>query len=83
VRGAPAIVMMPVVAGVDLEDLRQMAEAATLAGGHELGGWEAPPGEEAIALRAVCRRCGRIAYIRSEAGLAGTAGDALTEPCAP
>ncbi|HEY7074349.1 MAG TPA: hypothetical protein VH418_03225 [Solirubrobacteraceae bacterium] len=67
--------------GVELEDLTQMAEHAARARGHELGGWDAPAGEETIALRAVCRRCGRVAYIRSEGGLAGTAGDALSETC--
>jgi hypothetical protein len=72
---------MPVVAGRNLEDLTRMAEEFTRARGHVLGKWEAPPGEQTIARRAVCRRCGRIAYVRSEDGLAGTGGSALTEAC--
>jgi hypothetical protein len=69
------------VAGLDLDDLSQMAEEAADAHGHDLGPWEAAPGEEAVARRAVCHRCGRVAYIRSESGIAGTAGAALTETC--
>jgi hypothetical protein len=69
------------VAGVDLESLSGIAEERAGARGHELGPWEAPAGEEDVALRAVCRRCGRVAYVRSEGGMAGSAGDALTEAC--
>ena len=72
---------MAVVPGQNLDDLSRMAEEFTRARGHDLGKWEAPPGEQTIARRAVCRRCGRIAYVRSERGLAGTGGSALTEAC--
>lgn len=50
--------------------------------GHDLGDWEAPDGEEAVARRAICRRCGKVAYVRSEGALAGTGGAALTVSCA-
>jgi hypothetical protein len=50
--------------------------------GHDLGAWEAPDGEEAVARRAVCRECGQVAYVRSEGVLAGTGGAALSAPCA-
>ena len=66
---------------VALDDLCQSAEEAALAGGHDLGGWDAPEGEESFARAAVCRRCGRVAYVRSEPSMAGAAGPALTEPC--
>jgi hypothetical protein len=69
------------VAGVDLQSMSEIAEEMALAHGHDLGPWEAPTGEEAIARRALCRRCGRVAYVRSETGMAGSAGDALTECC--
>lgn len=49
--------------------------------GHDLTAWEAPAGEESTARRAVCRRCGQVAYVRSEGALAGTGGAALTAPC--
>jgi hypothetical protein len=61
--------------------MSEMAEEKARAHGHDLGPWEAPVGEEAIARRAVCRRCGRVAYVRSERGMAGSTGDALTDSC--
>jgi hypothetical protein len=66
---------------VVLDDLCQSAEDAARAGGHDLGEWEAPAGEESLARSAACRRCGRFAYVRAESSLAGAAGPALTEPC--
>ena len=66
---------------VVLVDLCESAEDAARSGGHDLGAWEAPPGEESLARSATCRRCGRVAYVRAEAPLAGAAGPALTEPC--
>jgi hypothetical protein len=66
---------------VALDDLCQSAEDAALAGGHELGEWEAAEGEESLARSAVCRRCGRVAYVRAEPAMAGAAGPALTEAC--
>ena len=67
---------------VVLDDLCQSAGDMARAGGHDLGEWEAPEGEETFARSAVCRRCGRVAYVRSEPAMAGAAGPALTEPCA-
>jgi hypothetical protein len=62
--------------------MSEIAGDRARAQGHELGPWEEPAGEESIAWRAVCRRCGRVAYVRSESGMAGSAGEALTESCA-
>ncbi len=67
---------------VALDELCQNAEDAARFGGHDLGEWETPPGEESLARSATCRRCGRVAYVRAESSLAGAAGPALTEPCA-
>ena len=69
------------VVGGNLDDVCAMAADAARRQGHNLGAWEAPPGEEAVARTAACQRCGRVVYVRSESGLAGAAGDALTEPC--
>jgi hypothetical protein len=69
------------VVGGNLDDVCAMAADAARAQGHDLGPWEAPPGEEAVARMAACRRCGRVAYVRSESGLAGAAGEVLTERC--
>ncbi len=57
------------------------AEQKTLALGHLLGPWTAPPGEEEIARYAVCERCGRAVYARAESKLVGIAGRACGEPC--
>jgi hypothetical protein len=64
-----------------LRDLCDGAMDAARVRGHELGDWEAPAGEEALARSAACRRCGRIAYVRAEGTLAGAAGPALAERC--
>ncbi len=66
---------------VVLDDLCQSAEDAARSGGHDLGKWAAPEGEESLARSAVCRRCGRGAYVRAEPLLLGAAGPALTESC--
>lgn len=68
-------------ADADLEALVRVANAAAEARGHDLGQWTSPPGEEGIARRAVCHRCGEAAYVRREPALAGMTGGALTEPC--
>ena len=73
--------MIAGVAGARLEELTQMAWELAQLNGHDLGPWEPPEGEEAIARRAACRRCGHVAYVRSEGALAGTGGAALTESC--
>jgi hypothetical protein len=72
---------MSVVGGDHLDDLCLMATDAARARGHELGDWATPSGEEMIARNATCVRCGRTAYVRSESGLAGAGGRALTEAC--
>ena len=41
---------------VVLDDLCQSARDMARAGGHDLGEWEAPEGEETFARSAVCRR---------------------------
>lgn len=51
--------------------------------GHDLGGWEAPAGEEDRARRAVCRRCGAVGYVRLGEGMSGLSGEALFKPCEP
>jgi hypothetical protein len=66
---------------VGLDDLCETAEDAARSGGHDLGEWTAPPGEESLALVATCRRCGRVAYVRAESSLLGATGPALTESC--
>ena len=65
-----------------LELCDRTAEAAQ-ARGHELDSWTAPPGQNGVARAAVCRRCGRVAYVRAESGFAGAAGEALTQDCEP
>jgi len=49
--------------------------------GHDLAPWEAPPGEEGVAQRTLCRRCGRTVYARVEGDLMGVSGAAAREPC--
>jgi hypothetical protein len=72
---------MGVVSTGQLHDVCDMAEEAARVRGHDLGGWAAVPGEEAVARAATCLRCGRTAYVRSESGLAGAGGAALSEQC--
>jgi hypothetical protein len=64
-----------------LDELCRIASAAMQARGHVIELWVAPPGEEATARRAVCRRCGRSVNVRAEHGMTGVAGAALTERC--
>jgi hypothetical protein len=66
-----------------LLELCERAAEAARARGHELNPWRAPPGGDAIARAAICRRCGRVAYVRAESGFAGAAGEALTQSCEP
>ena len=63
-----------------LGELCRAAAAAVQNRGHVLDGWVAPRGDQASA-RAVCRHCGRTVNVRSESGLTGVAGAALTERC--
>jgi hypothetical protein len=65
----------------DLDEVCKNASEAARSRGHELSSWSAPPGEEAVARRAACRRCGRVGYVRAESGFVGAAGPALREPC--
>jgi hypothetical protein len=69
--------------GEHLVELCERAAEAACARGHALDRWSTPPEEEAIARAAVCRRCGRVAYVRAESGFAGAAGEALTQNCEP
>ena len=64
-----------------LETLCESASEVARDQGHELHAWSAPPGEKQIARAAVCRTCGRVAYVRAESGFVGVAGDALVQPC--
>jgi len=65
----------------ELADLCALASAAAEKQGHELDDWIRPDGADAIGLRAACRRCGRVAYVRAESSMQGIAGAALREPC--
>jgi hypothetical protein len=44
---------------------------------HVLGDWESV----LDGRRGVCRRCGRVVFVRAEGDLGGATGPALTEPC--
>ena len=68
---------------MDLPELCAVAEARARRQGHDLQPWAVPDGEDAVGQRAACKRCGRVVYVRVEGGLAGMAGAALGEPCAP
>jgi hypothetical protein len=70
------------MAGDELAALCRIATTTVSARGHHLDEWGPAPGEE-LARRAVCVRCGRAVYARTEPGLTGVAGRALTEPCVP
>jgi hypothetical protein len=67
-------------AGV-LGELCALAAARAERRGHDLDEWVHPPGEVRPARRAVCRRCGRVVYVRIENQLKGIAGTAVHEPC--
>jgi hypothetical protein len=64
-----------------LGELCRAAAAAVRNRGHVLDDWVAPHGHQASARMAVCRHCGRTVSVRSEPGLTGVAGPALTEHC--
>jgi hypothetical protein len=64
-----------------LVELCERTADAAHARGHELDSWATPPGQDGVARAAVCRRCGRVAYVRAESGFAGAAGEALTQDC--
>jgi hypothetical protein len=66
-----------------LPELCERTEEAARARGHDLDSWTAPPGQDGVARAAVCRRCGRVAYVRAESGFGGAAGEALTQDCKP
>lgn len=65
----------------EIIDLQLNADRRARTRGHRLGPWEDRNDDSALAARAVCKTCGRVAYIRFEAGLSGAAGAALTEGC--
>jgi hypothetical protein len=58
-----------------------MAADAAERRGHDLGDWETLAGEEETGRRAVCRRCGNVAYVRIGQGMSGLSGDALFKQC--
>jgi hypothetical protein len=64
-----------------LVDLTETTRAKAERLGHDLEPWTPPPGEEAIARRTTCRRCGERLYVRAEVGLLGMAGRAGSERC--
>ena len=64
-----------------LDELCEIAEGAATARGHRLRAWRGVPGEQDIARRTVCSRCGRAAVVRADKGLSGLAGAALLESC--
>jgi hypothetical protein len=81
--GVPVVSLRRMVPGEHLFEVCNRAAAAACARGHALDQWSAPPDEDAIARAAVCRRCGRVVYVRAEGGFAGAAGEALTQNCEP
>jgi hypothetical protein len=60
-----------------LKTLCDVAAAAARQRGHQLGDWES----DGLGRRAVCTRCHSVAYVRSQDGLLGMIGRALTEFC--
>jgi hypothetical protein len=66
-----------------LVELCERAAEAARARGHDLDSWRTPAGQDGVARAAVCRRCGRVVYVRAESGFAGAAGEALTQDCEP
>jgi hypothetical protein len=64
-----------------LDELCAIARSAAGARGHDLDPWQPVPGDQAVARRAFCARCGKPALVRADAGLSGLAGAALMEAC--
>jgi hypothetical protein len=60
-----------------IAQLCDVAAAMAAARQHELGPWIS----DGAGRRAECARCGCVAYVRTEAGMAGMIGRAITEPC--
>ena len=65
-----------------VDELCALVEERTRLLGHRLEEWQIVDDGGAIARRARCSICGRVAYVRSERGLLGAAGPAYAEPCA-
>lgn len=72
---------MPHAESPQLEQLCLVAVGAAERRGHDLGDWVTPEGEDDTGRRAVCRRCGNIAYVRLGQGMSGLSGDALSKQC--
>lgn len=68
-------------AGPLVEELCSAARSRAKALGHRLGDWEDATEGRAVARRARCRRCDRVAYIRLEDDLLGMAGEAFAGSC--
>jgi hypothetical protein len=69
--------------GDEIAALCRVAAEALRARGHELSEWRTDSADPSVARVADCRRCGLPVYVRTEHGLSGLAGDALTAPCRP
>jgi hypothetical protein len=65
----------------ELDQLCLVAVGAAERRGHDLSDWETPAGEDDAGRRAVCRRCGNVAYVRVGHGMSGLSGDALFKQC--
>ena len=67
--------------GVAVETLRTWDRRYGLGPGTRGPGGRRRYGEEDLARTVVCRRCGRVGYVRAEAGFSGVAGPVFTERC--
>lgn len=64
-----------------LEELCRVASDTARRRGHDLAGWAPGADGDLRAQRAVCRSCGKVAYVRVGSGMSGLAGEALMQPC--
>jgi hypothetical protein len=69
--------------GEEIAALCKLASQTLRGRGHDMGEWNTNSADPSIARTAVCRRCGMSAHVRSEHGLRGLAGPALTSHCTP
>jgi uncharacterized paraquat-inducible protein A len=67
--------------GDEIVALCRLADEVLRARGHDLGEWHTDLADPSIARTAVCRRCGLPVHVRTEHGLKGLAGAAVTTPC--
>jgi hypothetical protein len=64
-----------------VEGVWRIALERAAALGHDIYPTAVSPGEEEIANAGACTRCGATVYVRSERGLTGMAGKALSQSC--